>query len=183
MSDAQTPVKGPEKGPETREKPKTLIAVLCVCAAILIVAVLSFTGVLNPAKQEMEIDDNAVPYAEGVVLLEDDGVYDVLEPNAIALEFKNDAYSKDGQTFACYLGNSALNEYDMYVAIYANAELTDELYVSGLVPPGSGFKEVTLDKALDEGDHRVYVAFTQMEDPKTIHAQTIYTMDFHVVPD
>lgn len=179
MSDAQTPVKGPEK----REKPKTLIAVLCVCAAILIVAILSFTGVLNPAKEEAEIENGGVPYAEGVVLLDDNGIYDELQPNSIALEFKNDAYSKDGQTFACYLGNSALNEYDMYVAIYANAELTDELYVSGLVPPGKGFDKLTLEKALDEGDHRVYVAFTQMEDPKTIHAQTVYTMDFHVVPD
>ena len=118
------------------------------------------------------------------MILEDDGgVYDVLEPNAIALEFKNDAFSNDGKTFVCYLGNSALNEYDMYVAIYADAELTDMLYMSGLVPPGSGFEEITLDKELEEGDHRVYIAFTQMEDPKTIHAQTVYTMDFHVILD
>lgn len=173
MSQAQTP--------EKRKNRSLILAAICL--VLIVVAVLYFTGVLSPAKEEVEIGDNGVPYAEGVVLLEDDGVYDVLEPNAIALEFKNDAYSKDGQTFACYLGNSALNEYDMYVAIYADAELTDELYVSGLVPPGKGFDKLTLEKALDEGDHRVYVAFTQMEDPKTIHAQTVYTMDFHVVPD
>jgi len=71
----------------------------------------------------------------------------------------------------------------MYVAIYADAELTDMLYMSGLVPPGSGFEEITLDKELEEGDHRVYIAFTQMEYPKTIHAQTVYTMDFHVILD
>lgn len=129
-------------------------------------------------------DDGGLKYAtNGVALLDDNGVYDTLEPNSIALEFKNDAFSNDGKTFACYLGNSALNEYDMFVAIYADAELTDELCVTDMVPPGSGFEELTLDKELPEGDHRVYVAFTQMEDPHTIHAQTIYTMDFHVILD
>lgn len=176
-------VQAPKEGEAKRKAPKAVLAAVCVGVVLIIVGILYFTGVFSPAKELEDIRDDGVPYAQGVVLLDDDGIYDELQPNAIALEFKNDAYSKDGKTFACYLGNSALNEHDMYVAIYADAELTDELYVSGLVRPGSGFEELTLNKALDKGDHRVYVAFTQMEDPKTIHAQTIYTMDFHVVSE
>lgn len=162
------------------KKPKAIIAAVCAAAVVAGGVGLYATGVIGPKEEE----GPGLKYAaEGVVLLEDDeGIYAELEPNAIALEFKNDAFSNDGKTFACYLGNSALNEYDMYVAIYADAEMTDMLYMSGLVPPGSGFKEITLDKELEEGDHRVYVAFTQMLNPETIHAQTIYTMDFHVIP-
>ena len=164
-----------------RKSPKAIIAAVCVVAVVAGGVGLYASGVIGPKEE----DDGGVRYAaEGVMILEDTGgIYDVLEPNSIALEFKNDAFSNDGKTFACYLGNSALNEYDMYVAIYSDAELTVLLYMSGLVPPGSGFEEITLDKELEKGDHRVYIAFTQMEDPKTIHAQTIYTMDFHVILD
>ena len=148
-----------------RKSPKAIIAAVCVVAVVAGGVGLYASGVIGPKEE----DDGGVRYAaEGVMILEDTGgIYDVLEPNSIA----------------CYLGNSALNEYDMYVAIYSDAELTDLLYMSGLVPPGSGFEEITLDKELEKGDHRVYIAFTQMEDPKTIHAQTIYTMDFHVILD
>lgn len=165
------------------KRPTAIIASVCAAAVVVSGGALYATGVIGPEKEE---ESSGLKYeTQGVMILEDDGngIYDVLEPNAIALEFKNDAYSGDGKTFACYLGNSALNEYDMYVAIYANAELTDMLYMSGLVPPGSGFEEITLDKELPEGDHRVYIAFTQMENPETIHAQTVYTMDFHVILD
>lgn len=153
---------------------KTLIVGIIVVVAVI--------GVI--AAVLLNREDDGLKYAiNGVTLLDDSGVYDTLEPGSVALEFKNDAYSQDGKTFVCYLGNSALNTYDMYVAIYADAELTDELCVTDMVPPGSGFEELTLNRALPEGDHRVYVAFTQMEDPRTIHGQTIYTMDFHVIPD
>lgn len=164
------------------KRPTAIIAGVCAAAVVVTGGALYAAGVIGPEKEE---ESSGLKYAtQGVVVLEDDGrIYDELDPNAIALEFKNDAFSNDGKTFACYLGNSALNEYDMYVAIYADAELTDMLYMSDLVPPGSGFKEITLDRELDEGDHRVYVAFTQMLDPNTIHAQTIYTMDFHVILD
>lgn len=169
----------------TEQKKSGISKPLAVGIAVLVLALVAIIIVLLMRKPVAELEDGDTPKvgyaAEGVMVLEDDGIYDVLEPNSIALEFKNDAYSKDGKTFACYLGNSALNEHDMYVAIYSDAELNDLLYLSGLVRPGNGFEEITLDKKLELGDHRVYIAFTQMEDPSTIHAQTIFTMDFHVL--
>jgi len=171
----------------TEQKKSGISKPLAVGIAVLVLVLVAIIVVLLMRKLEAELEDGDIPKvgyaAEGVMVLDDDGIYDVLEPNSIALEFKNDAYSKDGKIFACYLGNSALNEYDMYVAIYSDAELTDLLYMSGLVRPGNGFEQITLDKELELGDHRVYVAFTQMEDPSTIHAQTIFTMDFHVLPN
>lgn len=177
MPDEQTP-----KASGGKKTPVAMIAAACAGAVLAGGIGLYAAGVLSPAEEE----STGLQYAaEGVMVLDDDGsgIYDVLEPNSIALEFKNDAFSNDGKTFACYLGNSALNEHDMCVGIYSDPELTDQLYLSGLVRPGSGLESITLDKELSEGDHRVYIAFTQMEDPKTIHAQTIYTMDFHVILD
>lgn len=103
----------------------------------------------------------------------------------VALRYKNNAYSKNGTDFECYIVNSANNVFDMFLTIYADAELTDQVYLSGLVPPGSGFENITLDHALDSGTHTVYVVVTQVADDEesgeqVIKNQVIHTMDFHV---
>jgi hypothetical protein len=103
----------------------------------------------------------------------------------ISLLYKDNAYSDDGSTFSCYIVNSAANAYDMFLTIYADSAMTDELYLSKLVPPGSGFEEITLEHPLDKGDHEVYVALTQVETDEetgaqTIRNQVVHTMDFHV---
>jgi hypothetical protein len=73
----------------------------------------------------------------------------------------------------------------MFLNIFADSDLTDELYLSQLVPPGSGFEEITLEHPLSKGDHMVYVALTQVETDEetgeqTICNQVVHTMDFHV---
>ena len=67
-------------------------------------------------------------------------------------------------------------------------ELTDQIFLSGLVPPGSGFDHITLDHELEPGDHRVYVVLTQVDtDPETgkqtLIRQVSHTMDFHVTEE
>jgi hypothetical protein len=81
--------------------------------------------------------------------------------------------------------NSTGNIYDMFLGIYSDIEFTDELFLSQLVPPGSGFENITLEHALDVGDHTVYVVFTQVKDDEetgeeTVANQVVFTMDFHV---
>jgi len=103
----------------------------------------------------------------------------------IGLYYQNDATSSDGTNFDCFIGNSNSNIYDMFLTIYADAELTDQIFLSGLVPPGSGFESITLDHALDPGVHTVYVALTQVDtDEETgeqvLKNQVMHTMDFHV---
>jgi hypothetical protein len=107
------------------------------------------------------------------------------EKGNIGLSYVNDATSTDGVHFDCYLINSATNIYDMYITIYADAEFTDELYLSQLVPPGSGWDSLTLEHALDPGDHTVYVVITQVDTDEdtgeqSVVGQVVYTMDFHV---
>lgn len=102
---------------------------------------------------------------------------------AMGMEYKNDAFSENGVDFACYIANAARNEYDMFIAIFSDDALTDELFLSGLLRPGTAFEAISLERALPQGDHEVYVAFTQVRDVDgewVIQGQVIVTMDFHV---
>lgn len=162
------------------KRPTAIIAGVCAAAVVVTGGVLYATGAIGPQKED---EAPGMKYAtEGVVLTEnEDGIHDeLMDDEAIALEFRNDAYSADGETFTCYIGNSPINLYDMFLIIYADVEMTDPLCTTGLIRPGNAFEVLTLDRVLEPGDHTVYVAYNQVTDPETIHAQTFYTMDFHV---
>jgi len=149
------------------------------------------------AKKQEPVEENKdsgfhVGYAvEGITAVEDpdamtkaiDEAYEKAEEGRMALEYKNDAVSDNGTDFSCYIANSVDNQYDMFIAIYADIGFTDELYLSQLIRPGTAFEQVTLNRALDPGKHEVYVAFTTVEtteDEQIIHGQSLVTMNFIV---
>lgn len=179
------------------ENKKDLSNKTVIIAAAIIIALLAVVVVLlltRPA--QTSIGDEGVPkigYAtEATVLLDQDSLQAAMDEamaNArdgnIGLYYRNDATSNDGTNFDCFIGNSSSNLYDMFLTIYADAEMTDQLFLSGLVPPGSGFESITLDHVLDPGVHTVYVALTQVDtDEETgeqvLKNQVVHTMDFHV---
>lgn len=171
---------------------KRLIAV--IVGLIVVIMVMAFFLLFR--KDEISVNDNGVPRvgyaAEAKVMLDQDTLQAAVdealknaENGNVALEYQNEAFSSDGKTFSCYIANAAENLYDMFLTIYADSALTDQIYLSGLVPPGSGFEEITLDHALDAGDHTVYVAVTQVDtDEETgqqvIKNQVMHTIVFHV---
>ena len=170
---------------------KRLIAVIISLALVIIV----MGCFLFLRKDEVTIDDNDIPRigyaAEAKVMLDQDSLQaaaDEAQKNAregmVALQYQNDAFSKDGKTFSCLIANSPSNLYDMFVTIFADAALTDQIFLSGLVPPGSGFEEINLDHKLEPGDHTVYVAITQVatgdDGEQTIKNQVMHTIEFHV---
>lgn len=180
---------------ETKSKlsDQKLIIVLLAVLIVLLIGVL--VVVLGRGRSEDIPDGNAplIGYAtEATVMLDQDSLqaaFDQAMQNAaegnVGLKYKNNAYSTDGVNFECYIANSDSNIYDMFLAIYADAEMTDQIFLSGLVPPGSGFEKISLEHALDTGDHTVYVALTQVDtDEETgeqvLKNQVIHTMDFHV---
>ena len=178
---------------EQKSKPaqKWLVPALLIIIIALLAALL-FMRSCQAEPDITNISDNATPtigYAEGVTVVEDpealqklvDEMYQKAAEGTIALEYKNEAFSADGTNFSCYIANSVDNRYDMYIQIFADQELTDQLLLTGLIRPGSAFDNIELEHALDVGTHRVYVAFTQVEeDLATIHAQVFVTMDFTV---
>lgn len=177
---------------ETKNSSSTKIII--AVAAVIIILALCITAVLIFRKGGNDDGANTpvIGYAaEATVMLDENSLQAAVDEaveNAkngmVALSYQNDAFSTDGRTFACYIANDPANLYDMFLTIYADGALTDQIFLSGLIPPGSGFEEITLDHALDEGDHTVYVAVTQVETEEdgtqVMRNQVMHTIEFHV---
>jgi len=143
-------------------------------------------------------EDGRIGYAtQGVVATDPETLQDQVdkmieqgkEPG-VALQYKNIMVSEDGQNFTCSIGNSADNTYDMFITIYADAGLTDELFLSELIRPGERFEQITLSRKLDPGDYTGYVVYTQVADQETpdqsvaiqtVHAQVATTINIQVI--
>ena len=173
------------KGNISSNKTKIIIAVL-VAVVVIAVAVCITVVAMSRNKPEGPV----IGYAsEATVFLDQDSLQAAVDEaqhqGMIALSYKNNAYSTDGKTFSCYLANSPSNIYDMFLTIFADPEMTDQVFLSGLVRPGSGFEEIKLDRKLDPGDHTMYVALTQVDTEEdgsqVIRGQTAYTVEFHVM--
>lgn len=170
---------------------RLLVAVVAVLlAAILGVLIMLLLKKDSGSQAELQ-EGFKIGYAvEGVTIIDDQDAFNKTVEDmyanrgeGITLEYQNDAMSKDGKKFSCYLGNAIENAYDMFVAIYADSSYTDELFLSQLIRPGEAFETVTLNRTLEPGNHTVYAAFTQVETEdgeQKIHGQTVITLSFHV---
>lgn len=181
---------------ETNKTPVLSNKVVIGAAAVVVAAVVTVGAVIVSHQSSANPSNNTTPtidYAvDAKVMLDQDSLqaaYDEAVKNAaernVGLKYRNDAYSSNGTDFECYIVNSESNIFDMFLTIYSDAELTDQLFMSGLVPPGSGFEKIALEHALEKGDHTVYVVLTQVDTDEETGAQVIknqitHTMDFHV---
>lgn len=159
-------------------------AKVIVPIAVLVLALGIGAGVffLRSAPEE-DVNDGRIPYAEGVVVMEDTDI-EPAEYGWIDLTYNYQAFSKDGVNFSCLLSNAASNQYDLYFDLYADADLTDEIFLSGLLPPGTALEQIELNHALPVGTTTVYVVFNQVDTGEdgnqTIVNQTVVTVDFVV---
>lgn len=155
-------------------KAKVVVPIVAVLAVGIGIAVYF----LRPAP-----DDGRIPYATGVVVTDETDI-EPADFGWLDLLYDYQARSSDGVNFSCMLANAASNRYDMYFDLYTDAELTDEVFLSGLLKPGTALEEITLDHALPAGTNTVYVAMNQVdtdEDGKqTIVDQTVVTVEFIV---
>ena len=178
---------------EYEEGGSSVNKVLVVVIVLLLLAIAAGCVYFFFIRKEPEPEDsNGVGYAmnAGVVLSQEelDAAMAAAAAHAaagrVALSYKNGAYSSDGENFECYIVNSARNQYDMFLAMYADAELTDQVFLSGLIPPGSGYQELTLNRKLEKGTHTIYVVLTQVDagedGNESIVNQVSHTMDFNV---
>lgn len=177
-----------EEKPQTQSKNnQKLIIILLLLLIVLLGGVLA---VVLLRDNSQNIPDGDAPKAR--VMLDENSLQMAMNEamekatdGNVALRYKNNAFSKDGTNFDCFIVNSEANIYDMFLTIYADEKLTDQIFLSGLVPPGNGFESITLDHPLPPGDHTVYVAVTQVADDEetgeqVIMHQVMHTMDFHV---
>lgn len=119
-----------------------------------------------------------------------DAMLENASQEGISVEYKNEAFSTDGETFECYIGNPLKSAYPMYITIYADTTFQEELFISGLLKPGQAFNKVTMSRVLEEGTHVLPICYTQVYEPHTegndtddftIRAQTVITLNFNVV--
>ena len=179
--------------PKKRLSPLTLVLIIII---VLLLAVAVFLAVSKlGAEKEPEAESLGNPstpligYEEGVTVVDDqdalqkavDDMYEKAKEEGVPIEYQNGASSTDGENFSCYIANPAKADYDIFLTIFSDAELTDQLYLSTLIPPGSAKREIKLDRPLSPGTHSVYLVYTQVEDDHaTIHQQVVVTMDFTV---
>lgn len=173
------------------QKPLVWVLLLVVLVVVIAAAAVVFFNRQTPAPTE-DLTDGNVPmlgYAEGTTVVRDsnalqkavDEMAEKLEKGSMMLEYEGDAYSTDGENFTGYLANATENNYDMYFDMYADSAITDEIFLSGLVPPGKALDKFKTNRKLEKGDHTVYMAFTTVEDDHaTIRSQIVVTMTLHV---
>ncbi len=158
--------------------------------ALVAAAVLLLTACSKQSAQSVdssEEGDNKLKFAtEGVTAIDQEGLQKAVDEmveeskDTVGLYFTGSASSSNGTDFTCYLGNSPSNEYNAFYALYADAELTDLIFLSDLLRPGEAFQSITLEHALPKGTTMVYCALTLVEDDlETIHNQAIFTVDFY----
>jgi hypothetical protein len=172
----------------TRKHPYLTVLALALALAV------ALSGCGKKAQEETEEEDNGlqIGYAtKGVVMTDDPDALQKAYDEAVAegrgqkigLLYQPEARSTDGVTFQCHIGNSTSNVDDLFLAIYGDPDLTDELFLSELLRPGTAFEEITLEHSLPAGRNTVYAAFTtvvQDEGELKIHNQAIVTIDFIV---
>lgn len=169
-----------------------LTAVVAAGAAAGIVAFVMGRDSGNSAQSQSGENPLVVGYAsQGVTVVDDQEAFDKAVAEAaeraqqpgITLQYKNEAFSKDGKTFDCYLGNSDSNSMDMFIAIYTDKTFAEELFLSELLRPGEAFERITLNRALESGVHSVVAVFslvTEEDGQQVIAKQTIVTLRFKV---
>jgi len=153
--------------------------------ALAAVAVMLFTACSKQADTSEEENSPKLKFAtEGVTATDQDSLQKAVDEmnkpkETIGLYFKASALSSNGTDFTCYLGNSKSNNYNAFYALYADEELTDQIFLSDLIRPGEVFESITLNHASPKGTTLVYCALTLVEDDlETIHDQAVFTVDF-----
>ena len=178
---------------ETNKKTPLLIIVLAlfVFVAGLLAAVI-YLLTRQPAEVPQQDAPPRLEYAsEGVIFTEDpdafqkayDEAAEKVAESVVPLSYRNVASSEDGVNFKCYIANPPRARFDMFVILYADVEMTDEIYSSQLLRPGTAYDAIQLKRALDPGNHEVYAVFTTIEEidgEQVIRGQIAVTMEFRV---
>lgn len=163
-----------------------ILLIIALVGAVLFLALRKGSGggsseePTTSASRELTYEGGVVTSGNG---LQDavDEMYSKAAEGYASLEYQNDIISTDGEHFTCYIANSLQNRYDMFVTIYADEDLKNEVYLSGLIPIGSAMNQFTSEKKLEKGEYSGTLVMTQVEsDNATMHAQVSYTVTIKV---
>ncbi len=158
-----------------------IIGVLVVAGLATVITLLLVNKENEPAGNNNSVfSDGKFNYQQGIIAIDQKTLQEKYnealqktKDGYISLLFNNWAESEDGVNFKCSLGNSAKNKYDMYLDMYLDNTLSQRVFVTGLIPPGSAIKEFKSEVELEPGTYEAVLVLTQVdEDHSTIKAQT-----------
>lgn len=159
------------KKPLKKQVPIVLIGLI-----VLLLTGVAVFFVLNTgnAVEGSESDTSGIRYEPNTTAIKGGSVgSDVGAGNRIPLHFAAGATSSDGENFACTLGNPHGAAHDIYFDIYADREFTEEIYLSGLVAPGTQIESFKSGKKFPDGTTDVLVVITTVDDDhETLLMQT-----------
>lgn len=157
---------------------KAIVILLVVIILLLIGGGAAAAVILLSGNEDVEASQpGGIKYETNVgVVKPNENLADKLKEgteNRIPLHFSTSAASTDGTNFKCVLGNPDGAQYDVYFDIYADDACTDEIYVSGLIAPGSQLEGFATNRAFPKGSQDVVLVVTQVEpDHQTLRLQT-----------
>jgi len=177
-------------------KSKIIIIVLVVIIVLMVAGSITAFILLNNNNNENQVADNnnivttepdskpensnplKLNYDAAAVALDENGLekqIDEMRKNSegnVSLEYKNEAQSTNGMDFECYLANSELNSEDMFIAVFTDANMTDQIYLSGLLKPGTSIQSFKSEIPFDKGSHSAVCMFTTVgDDHETMTSQ------------
>lgn len=153
-----------------------MLSVIVVAAGVVIVMLLR-----EPESEAVQ----KIGMEAGLVTNEDDLADLILnEPFSFTTLYDRDIYITNGNEASCYIGNSDSNYYeDMYIQIYLNDEnddLSEEIYVSKVIPRGSHIESFKAERELEPGDYRGTLIHSCMNEDGDLVGDTPVIVEIHV---
>lgn len=104
-----------------------------------------------------------------------------MEDNEIPIIYAPNATSADGENFLCEIGNPEGAKYYIYLDMYSDTTLSEEIYLSGLLAPGQGITSFKTNKVFSEGETDIVLVISTVQDNRTtIVAQTMMVLTLQV---
>ncbi len=104
-----------------------------------------------------------------------------MEDNQIPIIFSPTATSAAGENFLCEIGNPTGAKYYIYLDMYSDASLEEEVYLSGLLAPGQGITSFKTNRAFPKGETDIVLVISTVQENKTtIVAQTMMALTLQV---
>ncbi len=170
-----------------RPQPKTklLVGAVGMLSVIVVAAGVAIVILLNrPAPEATEAVEK-IGMEAGIVTNEDDlADLELNEPFSFTTLYDRDIYITNGREATCYIGNSDYNYYeDMYIQIYLNDEndeMSEEIYVSKVIPRGSHIESFTTERELEPGDYRGTLIHSCLDEEGNLVGDTPVIVEIHV---
>lgn len=175
---------------EKKSSNKKIIIILIIIIVLLLVGGAVFFIMNNKSGKEGEESTSGkqIPLEVNAGVVNPDhmkewneSVLAEMEDNQVPIIYSPTATSADGENFSCEIGNPEGAKYYIYLDMYSDTTLSEEVYLSGLLAPGQGITSFKTNRAFPKGETDIVLVITTVRDDRaTIVAQTMVVLTLQV---